>query len=76
MFGNQDALGKCLCCVIGMDRHLGPAEDFARIELFCHDMDRAAPEGVACVDCPRMRVEPAIFGQQGRVDVDDAPAPR
>ena len=75
MLGGEHALLQASRRVAGLDRHLGLAQHLAGVELFGDDMDRAAADGIPGLDRSSMRVEPAIFGQQGRVDVDDPRRP-
>ncbi len=75
MLGGEHALFEALRRVAGFDRHFDLAEHLAGVELLGDDVDRATADLVARLDGARMRVEATVFGQQGRVDVDDPPAP-
>src|SRR6185312_2003280 len=57
------------------DRHLGLTEYFAGVQFLGDDMDRAPADKVSGLDRSRMRVEPSVFREQRRVDVDDPPLP-
>ena len=59
----------------GKDRDFGLAEHLAGIELLGDDMDRAPLTASPASSARCMGVEPAIFGQQGRVDVEDPASP-
>src|SRR5436305_9802187 len=74
MFGGEHALLERLRRIAAKDRHLGPAEDLTRVELFGDDVDRTAALPVARFDRAGVGVETAIFGKQDGMDVDD-PAP-
>ena len=71
MFRGKHALLQGCGCVAEFYRYLGLAQHFASVELFRDDVDGAAAHIVAGLDGPGVRVEAAIFREQGRVNVDD-----
>ena len=75
MLRGKDARGQRAGGVAGLDRDFRPAQHIAAIEFLGHDMHRTARDRIARFDRARMRVEALVFGEQGRVDVDDPPAP-
>src|SRR5436190_6903405 len=74
MLGCQDPFLERLRRIVGLDLDFGATENFSGVELFGHEMNRAAADGVAGGKHAAMRVQPLILGKKGRVDVDD-PAP-
>src|SRR5690349_4778646 len=75
MFGGEDPRFEGGGRVARFDLYLAGPEDSARIQFFGDDMDGAASLGFARCEDPRMRVEPAIGGEQGWMDVDDPSPP-
>src|SRR3954451_3211048 len=75
MFGGEHPLLEGGRSIIRPDCHSDLPEHLAGIEILCHHVNGAAANLVTCFDRPCMSIKTAIFGQQGRVDVEDPPAP-
>ena len=75
VFGHAHAVGELFGRIARPDCHRQLPQDFAGIELVCHQMDARPGMAVACRDGLGMRVEPGIFGQQRGMDVEHAPLP-
>jgi hypothetical protein len=75
MLGDEHALGEHLRIVARQDRDLDLAKDLARIELVGDEVDGRSRRSVAGSQRRIMRAEPLVFGQKGRVDVEDTAPP-
>src|SRR5690349_6859302 len=75
MFRRKHALFKAFHRVARLDPDFSRPENLAGVQLFRDQVHRTTAHRIAGGDCPRMCVEPAIFRQQGRVDVYDPAMP-
>ena len=75
MFGNQNPRRERIGGVAGQDRHPRLAEQRAVIELRRDEVDADAAVAVAIGDRLLVGVQPLVFGQQRRMDVEHSPLP-
>ena len=73
MFALLYTLGQGINGIVRMHRNGGLGNQRAAIKLFGDEMNGAAVFAIAGFQGAGMGIQSAIFGQQGRVDVDQAP---
>lgn len=69
MFGKQDAGRKGRGCIAGQYGHFGLAQYWSAIQFRRYQMHAASGHFVTRVQRPLMGVQPLIFGQERRVDI-------
>lgn len=73
MLLREHACGQPLGGVAGQHRHHGLVQDLAVVQLGRDLVHGGAGKAATGIDGPLVRVEPGKGGQQGRVDVEQAP---
>lgn len=58
--------------VVRRHRYHSLYDQWAAIEFLSHEVYAAAMLGVACLQCPAVGMQALVFGQQRRVDVEQA----
>lgn len=73
MFLSLYACGDIIFAVVGKNRHLRLENDRAAVEFVCHEMYRGTVLLIAVFQRLAMGMQPRIFWQQGRVNVQQTP---
>ena len=76
MFFGEDTRGERVGRVVVQHRHDALRDDGAAVQSFVHEVNRAARPLDAVIERLPLRVKAGKRWQQGRMNVDDAPAPR